>query len=577
MVDPYRMVVFNIILLLLLTVVTIVFKVLFPKKKIPYLKLLLLISCLPLVSILRKGTYESGALSEYVKLTYNFYLNLQSGVLFPQWAPYLCGLYGCPDFIFMYQFPYYVVSLLHTIGFSLIASVKIMLALTYITSGLFMYYLAREFMQKQFAFTAAILYLFAPYHLVNLHFQVDIAEMTSFVFIPACFLTGYKLLTKKSLTYFFLYILCVAGLILSHPVVSVSTIPFLLLFGIIIWYQNKTVHKKELFLFFTGIGIGLLLTAYYLIPAMLDSKYILWGIKPETTLTPLIMMLFSPWKYSFLYQGPIGQLSFFLGFAHWIIIIFCGVYLLQNRKQFKSHFLLLYFFVSFLLIFLGIQEIAAPIWKNTTVLKSFQMTYRLLVLIAFFTALMGGLLLSKLNKKHLWIIITIIAISTTILNWGNRRTIPTINDEFLINEVKNKPSGLDPTTPKWTKYDKKHTATIPKQRLVIINGKGTIKEISFTPTKRIYIIDADTNLSLKDNTFYYPGWNLYVNNTKHIITYENKEHPGLILYELKQGLHYVELQFEQTTTRLLARIISLITLLGLLLTAMVLRVKKYKI
>jgi hypothetical protein len=145
------MVVVNIILSVFVLLALVGYKFLFPKKKVSFLSVLLILSLLPLVSILRKGTYESGALSEYVKLTYNFLQNLVTGVAIPQWAPYLCAQYGCPDFIYMYPLPYYVVSLFYFLGFSLIASVKIILIVTFISSGIAMFYLAKEFMKEKFA------------------------------------------------------------------------------------------------------------------------------------------------------------------------------------------------------------------------------------------------------------------------------------------------------------------------------------------------------------------------------------------------------------------------------------------
>lgn len=560
MLDPYRMVVVNVILLVTLTILVIGFKFVFPKKKLSYFLLLLLYASLPLISILRKGTYESGALSEYVKLTYNFYQNLITGVLLPQWAPFLCSLYGCPDFIYMYPLPYYIVSLFHTLGFSLIASVKLLLAATYLLSGIAMFYLAKEFMKEKYAFAAAILYLFAPYHLVNLHFQVDIAEMTSFVFIPLCFLFSYRLVTKNGFYNFYFLAGSISLLALSHPVISFVTLPFLIIFNFAVWLSTKKRDIYKLILLFLTLLTGLLLTSYYWGPAILESKFIYWGINAITTPLPLQAMLFSPWRFGFLFQGPIGQLSYFLGFAHWIIIAATGVFLYFNRKKVSSNIVLIYCFVSFLIIFIGIQEIAAPIWKFPF-LRSFQMTSRLLVLIAFFTSLMGGLLLNKINRQSIWILICVIAIATTILNWGNRRPIPEIDDGYLVYEMKNKPPmSMDLTAPRWTKYNKNYFETIPKERMEILSGDGKIKTILHNPTEHQYLIDADTDLKLKENTFYYPGWTLYINGERSDFNFEDKKYPGTIVFNLYKGINYVEVKYEQTKVQKVFRFVSLAAL-----------------
>jgi hypothetical protein len=556
------MVFVNIVLVTLLTIGVAGYKIRFPKKKVSYLLLLIAYALLPLVSILRKGTYESGALSEYVNLSYNFYQNLLSGVLIPQWAYLLCSHYGCPDFIYMYPLPYYIASAFHTLGFSLITSIKLLLVTTYLGSGVAMYYFAKQFMKEKYAFVSAILYLFAPYHLINLHFQVDIAEMTSFVFIPLSFLFTYLLQAKNNSRYFYLSTASIACLILSHPVISFSTIPFLILCNFLVWWDMKK-KIRQIFLFFLSIICSLLITTYYWGPAITESKFIYWGVNAITTPLPVQSLLYSPWRLGFLFQGPIGQLSYFLGFAHWIIIIASGVYIYITRSRYRINLLLFFCFISFLIIFISIQEIAAPIWK-LPFLKSFQMTSRLLVLIAFFTSLMGGLLLSKTKKQYIWIGICVIAIGTTILNWGNRRPIPQIDDGYLRYELQHKaPNSMDLTSPIWTQFKREYYAKIP-QSIDILRGEAKYKTILRQPTIHEYVINAKSKTVLKENTFYYPGWTVYVDGKKTTIDYKDKKYPGIIIFEIEKGLHLIEVRFEQTESRNLFRIISLATLVSLL-------------
>ena len=59
MIDPYRMVVINIIALLILLITLAVFKFIF-HKKLSLTTILILFSILPVISVLRVGAYESG-------------------------------------------------------------------------------------------------------------------------------------------------------------------------------------------------------------------------------------------------------------------------------------------------------------------------------------------------------------------------------------------------------------------------------------------------------------------------------------------------------------------------------------
>src|SRR3990167_504593 len=132
MIDPYRMVAFNIISLLVISLYLFIHIKIYPKKKINLFMLLFIISLLPLM---RKGTYESGDLTLHSVFLRSFYESLSEGNLIPRWAGNLCGDKGCPVFLFEYITPFYIGSIFHFLGFSLIDSIKALLAVSFIASG----------------------------------------------------------------------------------------------------------------------------------------------------------------------------------------------------------------------------------------------------------------------------------------------------------------------------------------------------------------------------------------------------------------------------------------------------------
>src|SRR5581483_3315585 len=198
------------------------FKHFFPKSKFTPLVTIILLSLPPLLSVLKPGTYESGDLSTHIKFSMAFFKSLTEGDLLPRWA-ITCGGYGCPHFIFLYILPYYFVSFFHFVGFSFISSVKLVLATSFISSGIAMYFFARELLESDSGVFAALLYLFAPYHLVDLHFRNALGEVVSFVFVPLVFLFSYRIVKKPNVTNIFLNALCLLLLITSHEVTFIST------------------------------------------------------------------------------------------------------------------------------------------------------------------------------------------------------------------------------------------------------------------------------------------------------------------------------------------------------------------
>lgn len=561
MLPQYKMVLVNVILSSLLSLSVIAFKYIF-KRKVNLLYLLVLISILPIVSIARLGTYESGDLSLHSKFAMPFYQSLREGNLIPQWAGTLCGGYGCPDYIFMYIFPYYIISFFHFIGFSFIESVKLLVAVSFVASGITMYFWAKEEFGKVPAFVSAIFYVFAPYHLVNTHFRVDIAESVSYVLLPLNFLSTKKIIEKKSKKWFIFQVLFLTLLILSHQAVSLAFFFFIALYGFLSWRKSRQ-KLITLMYYFASLLSGLLLSAFYWLPIIIEKQYIMWGNHAFITFPEIYEFFYSPWRYGFLFQGPIGQLSFIVGYIQWIIFAISIFFLFKLRKR---NFLFIFFLLSFVAIFFMMQSFSRMIWEIVPLIKNFQFTYRLLNLSAFFISAIAGIVITKLKNKRLIIIICCLAIFPTILNWGNRRTIPGIGDNYLLNEIAHEKQAFgDFSAPKWVNLENIDLLQKRKDQIEIINGEAVILKKKLLLTKHEYLIDVKKDSIIKENTFYYPGWILKINNKYSEIKYDSREYPGIITFNVRKGIQKVDLEFKNTPIRTSSLWISAITLSTLII------------
>lgn len=559
MLPAYKLVLVNIISLLFLLLGIFVYRFIYPKKTIKPLFLVILFSLLPLISILRAGTYESGDLSLHAKIAMPFYQSLTEGNIIPQWAGDLCAGYGCPDYIFMYILPYYIISFFHFIGFSFITSIKALLIGSFISSGIFMYFWAKEELDKTGGFVSAVFYLFAPYHLVNTHFRVDIAEVVAYMFLPLNFLATKKVIELQSRKWFMVQILALTFLILSHQAVALSFFLFIIIYGIFIWKRNHFLIKRLIYFFLT-ISCSILLATFYWLPILLEKQYILWGKHGGIVFPSLYEFFYSPWRFGFLLQGPIGELSFIIGYIQWIVMVISLILVFKTKN--KNRELLIFFIVSFFVIFLAMQSFSKLIWETVPFIKFFQFTYRMLSLTALFTATIAGITVVQVNKRWFTLIICFLAISLTILNWGNRRTIPEIDDTYLKNELVNEENKLgDFTRPNWVNLDSLDYIKTRNGSIEAIKGDAEIFFIQRTSTLHEYVIKTKTESTFNENTFYFPGWTLRVNNKNHPIDFSSKRYPGIIIFNLSQGLYKVDLMFTDTPTRSVSKQISLLTFL----------------
>ncbi len=545
--DPYRTVLISVIGTLSLAIGLLIYKFKYPKKELSLFKILIFVSILPLLSLLRPGDYESGDFNIHIYRIMAFYDSLREGNLMPSWAGELNATYGNPLFIFNYSFPYYGISLLHFIGFSFITSMKIYLGLSLFFSGIFMYAFIKELTgNKLAAFSSAIFYLFNPYHLIDVHFRATLGESTIFTFAPLSFYSLIMYLNSGKVIFLILLGIFTGILFQAHPLMALTIVGIMFLFSIYKTFITRDFKKLILISLILALGClsSIYLWASFIIYASVIYPY------PSTDLFfyPFSQLFYSPWKLGLLFQGQYGELALILGYSQLFIIAIILIYLFKNKisKKFKTH--LIFWLFLFFIFLLLMHPSSFFIWKFFPLFWMFPPTGRLLLPIAFITSIIAGyFVLNFLNNRtrkfiYIFLIITIVY---TILNWGHRSVISQITDNDLRKNVwsSTKTEGRVAyfLNNKWADYDNFWFSEIPKNHLEIIQGKGEVKEIFRNSTKHIYVIDAETPLKIKENTLFYPGWELTSNNTD-VKVYPGKR--GVINANLPKGLQKIELTYK---------------------------------
>lgn len=564
MLEPYRMVLVNCVALFSFVFGVTFYKYIYPKKNLSYLTLIILISILPLISLLRIGVYESGDFAINVIKTISLYESLSSNIFPVHWAGSLNATYGYPLFIFTYPLPYYLMAFFHFAGFSFIASHKIALALPYLLSGVGMYLFLKKYTRPFAAFSGAVIYQFAPYHLVDLHFRVALGETYSFAFIPLLFYFLKRFFDEKKLYLFLLSVIAYSLLILSHQAISLIVSPIVILF---ILLESK--NKKEIFTGLTVIFWGLLMSAFYWLPVIFEKQFTYQTLySKQVSFEPIQMYLFSPWRYGFLYQGPKGELSYAIGYIQLIILVL-AVFLL-TRSFYKKNLMKYVFFCLFvlLILFFLLTPNSIDLWNLIPLINNFQFSYRLLVPISFLLAFLASLIFTHVKNTKVVIAIAFFAIFISILNWGNRTMLTDISDSYLVSRVPYSTwegEGLQPAAPRWSNTPElPWFKTPPIAHIQFVWGSGVIKEIKRTPNQHIYSIHSSDIAAIRENTTYFPGWNLYINKTKKKIIIAKD---GTLLFALPSGNNIVELRFENTPVRTYSQNLSLVAFSIFILSA----------
>lgn len=559
MIDPYKMVYINIATSAILFFSVLFYKYVYPNRKISLLYLLILISLLPCISLLRPGAYESGDFDIHIVRSMDFFKNLMEGNLMPSWAPRLNAGYGYPLFTFNYTLPYYIISLIHFLGLSFVSSLKGFIFLNFIGSAIFSYKFGlSKFKNEISAFAVGVFFVFFPYHLVSTHFKVTIGEVLAYTLIPLLFLTLDKFIKTKKI-YFLIATSFALGLIaLSHIYIAIILIPIVLLYSI--FYLGVGI-KQIIYSVFIAL-IAALISLYQWAPTLIYKSILYTTYHPmniSTVFSPSILeLLYSPWRYGLLFQGPRGEISYLIGYIQ-IFVICSMIFLSFKRKLKQKREIIFWLIVLIVLVFLTIPQ-SKFIWQYLQPLSSAG-SQRLLILIGFVTTLFAGYFAKSIKNKAIIYLIIFIAISGTALNWGQRRVIPEIGDTQLTKDLSLSTSNGEAHFYAATIYQNPKNLWLSKIPTSHIQPNKDIRytEVSRTSIEHLYKVKVTSKTIVKENTLYFPGWKVLANGKELSVTPDNN---GVISFNLLKGKYTLDIKYEDLPIYSLTKIISVITLMA---------------
>src|SRR3989338_5915245 len=224
-----------------------------------------------------------------------------------RWTPYMGYCFGFPLFNYYPQLPYLFGEVFRLIGFSFVDTIKATMLLSFVTSGLAMYVLAKEFWGKLGGILSAAFYIWAPYHSVDVFVRGAMNEAWALVWFPIILWSGYKIITKAQFRHIVVLSLAWFGLLNSHNLMALIFVPF---FGAwaLLWLVREKSWVTVPQLVISGIW-ALGLSAFFSIPVILaTSFFVLAGwfaafmTQSRSTplwvrLDPLLRYVQFPWRF----------------------------------------------------------------------------------------------------------------------------------------------------------------------------------------------------------------------------------------------------------------------------------------
>ncbi|HVT01008.1 MAG TPA: 6-pyruvoyl-tetrahydropterin synthase-related protein [Patescibacteria group bacterium] len=482
------------------------------------------------------------------------YIKSFSNGEFPfRWAGDLNYRYGSPVLIFYYPLTGILTVPLYFAGISLESSFKLIIGASFILSFLSFFLWMRELTKKiEASLFGSILYGLIPYHFLNLYVRGDIAESLALALAPLIFYSIEKLRETRNIKYVGLSAILYALTILSHNSVSLLISPVILVYSIL-----RSTDKKMIYLNLVSIVLGLGLSAFFWIPAIMESKYtnshLFISDMYKDNFPSFFKLIYSSWGTGANVNDSNG-LSPQIGIIPWIFVI-SSIFLVKKVKKMRDQFAfwLIVFFTS---VFFTISY-SDVFWKYIPLLSMLQFPWRIIGIASFSAAVIATLVATYINKAILYLLMLVVICYS--IGFTAIKLIPSKTNSFYFNYpgttyYHGQASSI------WTAGD---FGSYPKKDLEIISGKGKVYQIVRRNNEHSFRVDSKNGIAILDNTVFFPGWQVDINGQRVPIEFQDINHRGLITFKVPPGQKNVDIVFRESPLRLLSDLLSISGLFGI--------------
>ncbi len=490
----------------------------------------------------------------------NYYLAIKQDQIPPRWAPNLNSGYGYPVLNFTYPLPYAISTFIYmAFPITIVMSLNLTIILLTMTGVLGIYYLARQFsLSHQKSILAAGIYLTAPYTLINIYSRVALGEIAFFGILPWVMWGVENFIKNKKIkpTISLALLASLSLLILSHQTSLIITLPILT-----IYYLLRMENKKEIIALIKRIApigiISLLITAWYWLPALWEKQFVI--IDRAGTVTNYLDQFPAYWSLFFHQITNLEKLDVLkivsIGYSN-LIIILISLYLITKNKI-KDQKEIRYLLTIYFLIIILMMPFTKPLWLISGLGHYIQYPWRLLSIVTLVSTLLFIHLFKNQLVNNFFIGILFVTSLLSVFVYAQPRGFQSWSDYELFEYFKTT-TTFNEFQPIWAAEHTRHfpeekiSLRVSQQKLyddeILQPADYTNLEIqNWNGSQMNYTIETNELVDIIQKTYFFPGWELTVDDQKQQIKYQDEEFPGHITYSLKPGRHQIQLQFTQNT------------------------------
>jgi hypothetical protein len=532
---------------------------------------LLLLSLPVCISLFTSALPDGHDAFEYFPRMVEFHENVASGVLFPRWAPDLSRGTGQPLFLFNPPMIYYVGEFWHLLGFDFITALNLACVVIVLASAAGIFLLGRLHFGDAGGWLAAAAYIYAPYFSVNLYVRSDLAEFAAFPFF-AFALYGFSAYARRPerVGHLLLGAVSYAGVLLSHNASALFFTPLLLAYiCFTAWIARSwSVFRRLALAWLAGLGLG----AVFWLPALAERDSVNLGrllqgyLSYTNHFVYLHQLFYSPWGYGLSIPGDQDGMSFAIGWSHLLMAVIAGFWIARKPDMSDRRWFRFFAVCALVFCFLMLQD-AVWVWDHAPLLRYVEFPWRFLAPAAVCIALLVGSLGPLLRSIPRLRVAGYAAAMALVIVPNLVHMQPKQFDDIdlaLWTPQQIALRGVEVTTaaeytPRWMEA----RPSYDPRPIRVVSGEAEVQQSERTPVNWSGIVKAPASWTAEFSTAWFPGWEVRLDGTP--VPTAPARPSGLIRFEVPAGEHQIELVWTRTTTRRVADVISLVSLLALAL------------
>lgn len=518
-----------------------------------------------LKDIFRPGYFTSHDGEGHIIRMQEFYQAFADDMFPVRWSKRLYYGFGYPFFNFNYPLVYYAGLPPMLLGYSATTAMEVELVLTFVVSGWLMYLYLRRKVSVPFALAGAVLYMYAPYRLLNIYVRGSVAEAAAFIFAPAILWVVEAIAAKQKLA-IPLGAIIIALLGLSH---NISALLFFAFYWIYVLFQSLA-KKDWRVIWRSGLSfaLGIVMALFFLVPALYEKQYTFLDVTiakdyPAHFVYP-VQLIKGGWDFGASIAGPDDGLSFNLG---WVALVLAlpaiGWGLLQGKilqkARLQSLFLYTVFMLAVSLFFMF--EWSKIFWDHLPLLPFVQFPWRFIILIVPVLTVLAVLTLEMAKRQWRWAARQQWLVATLVIAacfWQAR-------PQWHLNQVlvwDDPQTQALPGTTTWadeqaTQWLTPRPKAVPEQRVEIAGNNTPVQITEWKTQLHRYNFSATDSAKVVEHTMYYPGWRVWVDGQEVELNYQDQDYPGRLVYSVQAGEHQAESKLTETPLRKAVNYLSL--------------------